>query len=53
MKFLNDMFDLAGKRVLVTGGSRGIGLDIADGFVRAGARVYICGRDRPRARARR
>jgi NAD(P)-dependent dehydrogenase (short-subunit alcohol dehydrogenase family) len=29
---------------LVTGGSRGIGLMIARGFVEAGARVYICSR---------
>ena len=29
---------------MVTGGSRGIGYMIAEGFVRAGARVYICAR---------
>lgn len=37
--------DLAGRRVLVAGGSRGIGLAIADAFARNGARVSICARE--------
>lgn len=41
----DDLFGVAGKTVVVTGGSRGIGLAIAEGFVRAGARVYICSRN--------
>ena len=39
-----DLFSVAGKSVLVTGGSRGIGLMIARGFVEAGAKVYISSR---------
>lgn len=34
-------FDFAGKRVLVTGASHGIGYAVAEGFVRAGAEVAI------------
>ena len=39
------MFDFAGKRVIVTGGSWGIGRASAHGFVRCGARVSICARN--------
>jgi NAD(P)-dependent dehydrogenase (short-subunit alcohol dehydrogenase family) len=38
------LFDVSGKTALVTGGSRGIGLMIADGLVRAGARVIVSSR---------
>ena len=41
---MNDLFDISGRTALVTGGSRGIGLMIARGFVDAGARVVISSR---------
>ncbi len=36
--------EFSGKRVLVAGGSRGIGRAIALGFARAGAAVFVCAR---------
>jgi NAD(P)-dependent dehydrogenase (short-subunit alcohol dehydrogenase family) len=41
---VSDLFSIEGKAALVTGGSRGIWLMIATGFVEAGARVYVSSR---------
>ena len=38
----DDLFSVSGQVVLVTGGSRGIGRAIAEGFCRRGAEVVIC-----------
>ncbi|MFN0122262.1 MAG: SDR family oxidoreductase [Blastocatellia bacterium] len=39
-----DLFSIRGRTAVVTGGSRGIGLMIARGFLEAGAKVYISSR---------
>lgn len=44
-------FDFSNQRVLITGGTSGIGESIAVAFVESGARVVITGRNKDRARA--
>lgn len=41
---LNRLFDMTGRVVVVTGGSRGIGLALAEGYVAAGANVVVASR---------
>src|SRR3954454_23548679 len=38
------LFDMTGRTVIVTGGTRGIGLALAEGFVLAGANVMVASR---------
>ena len=45
MDYLKSLFDLTGKIALVSGSSRGLGLTLAAGLARSGARVVLNGRD--------
>ena len=43
-KSFDRLFDMTGRTVIVTGGTRGIGLALGGGFVLAGARVVVASR---------
>lgn len=44
MPHVRELFDLSGRVAAVTGGSRGLGLEIAEGLGEAGARVVVAAR---------
>ena len=44
MRSLTDLFDLSGRVAIVTGGSRGLGEEMAEGLAEAGAALMICAR---------
>lgn len=43
-KSVQELFDLTGKTAIVTGGSRGIGKEMAEGLAEAGADIMLCAR---------
>jgi gluconate 5-dehydrogenase len=43
-KHVKELFDLTGKTAIVTGGSRGIGKEMAEGLAEAGAKLMLCAR---------
>lgn len=43
-KTVKELFDLTGKTAIVTGGSRGLGREMAEGLAEAGANLMLCAR---------
>ena len=50
-QIMNEQFSIAGKVAVVTGGSGVLGSNIAEGFLRAGAKVIIIGAHQDRVDA--
>lgn len=44
MQTIQQLFDLSGRVAIVTGGSRGLGQEMAEGLAEAGARLFLCAR---------
>lgn len=44
MRSLTDLFNLSGRVAIVTGGSRGLGEEMAEGLAEAGASLMLCAR---------
>ncbi|HJQ35660.1 MAG TPA: SDR family NAD(P)-dependent oxidoreductase, partial [Thermoanaerobaculia bacterium] len=42
MTQVQQLFDLTNRAAIVTGGSRGLGLEIAEGLAEAGASLMLC-----------
>ena len=43
-KTIKELFDLTGKTAIITGGSRGLGREMAEGLAEAGAGLMLCAR---------
>jgi gluconate 5-dehydrogenase len=44
MPVIKELFDLSGRAAIVTGGSRGLGREMAEGLAEAGAALMLCAR---------
>ncbi|MBD0325359.1 MAG: SDR family NAD(P)-dependent oxidoreductase, partial [Pyrinomonadaceae bacterium] len=44
MAHIKELFDLSGRVAIVTGGSRGLGREMAEGLAEAGASLMLCAR---------